>query len=359
MPENFSQRKTSLLSDQAEKPNDLSFKKESPNKDSDQGLVDRCLNGDRAAWEEFFRRFTPSILKAIQNHLLAQHRYDLIHDEDVLWEIHKRVMEKLYVDDALRTWEDLAGVWVWLKTIVINKTKDWLRETEGRKKRLAQRQAEESTLRLSTPLGENSEKTLEDVIPAESPPDQAVTAYLKKALQEISSMGQEKKEWVLRLSLLLYRRLSEVEVEALAAFSGYSREEVEARIEAMTEEAGRKEKRRAREESQAVQYWCEIRQMEKVIIQRKQVDTGNDTTDLKSLKKKVALLERKREDLIRKSRKIVRPSNRAIGEMIGLPDDQVDQVSNLLNRAKRDLEKRMGGGPSHGNFEDRRKILSI
>jgi len=47
----------------------------------------------------------------------------------------------------------------------------------------------------------------------------------------------------------------------------------------------------------------------------------------------------KREDLLQKSKKLPRPSNRDIADIVGLPEDQINQISNILIRARKKIQE--------------------
>ena len=245
-----------------------SLMKTGPERLSDPDLVSRCLRKDDNAWDEFFRRFTPSIIEGIQKEIVSRDRGDLAHDEDVLWEIHRRVMERLYLNRVLEQCTDLAGIRAWLRRLGINKAKDWFRE-QNRNKRLPEKQSTESAVSLNAPLGKDERETLEGAIPAEPPLDESVRAYLERVLAEMDdTTGKENKEWALRLSILLYLPLSDEELKALCGFSGYDMQEVKARVQAMTREAEKKSVSLAESRSKVVQYWHEIKRMEGVLAHK-------------------------------------------------------------------------------------------
>ena len=68
---------------------------------SDQQLVRLCLENNRPAWEEFFRRFIPTIKKAIKEKLGLSVRPNLCFDEEVLWNIHEKIVVKLYNNNEI------------------------------------------------------------------------------------------------------------------------------------------------------------------------------------------------------------------------------------------------------------------
>lgn len=144
---------------------------------SNEQLVQLCLEHNRPAWDEFFRRFIPDIIQAIRKKLISRDCLGLSDNQDVLWDIHKKIVEKLYGRGKLSKCENPSGIRGWLKTMAHNQTSDWLTE-QGRKKRLPQRQTENAMGSLSTPLSEDTDLTVGDTIAADSETDDELTTYV-------------------------------------------------------------------------------------------------------------------------------------------------------------------------------------
>ncbi len=106
---------------------------------SGQQLIEGCLEGNgkenRPAWNEFFRRFIPYIKEGIREQLKSCRRLDLCYNQEVLLDIHEKIVVKLYSRRVLRQCTNPSGIRSWLKTVAHNQTIDWLIE-QGRKKRL-------------------------------------------------------------------------------------------------------------------------------------------------------------------------------------------------------------------------------
>jgi RNA polymerase sigma-70 factor (ECF subfamily) len=97
----------------------------------DKALLDRCLRGERSAWEEFVRRYHPALEAAVRFTFLR-----LIHSapeadiEGVVQDLYTR----LYEDDfrRLRTWEARCPLAAWLKSLAVRHTLNTVRDEKRR-----------------------------------------------------------------------------------------------------------------------------------------------------------------------------------------------------------------------------------
>ena len=140
-------------------------------------------------------------------------------------------------------------------------TIDWLME-QGRKKRLPKRQAENSMVSLSTPLREGIDLTIEDTIAAAAETSDELTTYVEKILDSITEIEDEKKFWVLRLSMMSHLQLSREDVQELSRFGGHSVDNLTSRLASIMEGVEAKEEKRikvagkARKEYAYPYYWA-------------------------------------------------------------------------------------------------------
>ncbi len=304
---------------------------------SDEQLVHACIENNRGAWEEFFRRFIPALLGAIESTLRSYDRYDLLNDEDVIWEIHEKIVEKLYCRGILAQCRDPSAVENWLGRVAENQTRDWLNK-QARRKRLPEREAEKSKIPLSTPLGRGGRATLE-ILVAESGADGELSEYLEKALDELSDIPGEKKLWALRLSLLHYWPLTTPEIENLAHFTGYAVHELEGRLRDIMSHLVEKEIQRAKDFNSAVILWLEIRNRQARLREIRKNSSEEGIAEAKALEEEMEKKSKRRDALMNDS--LIRPSNEEIGKILGLPEDKAQQVSNLLLRAREALQTRL------------------
>ena len=62
---------------------------------TDEEVSLRCLENKRDAWNEFFRRFIPTLRAGIREVLSENGRYDLLGDEDILCDINEKIVDEL------------------------------------------------------------------------------------------------------------------------------------------------------------------------------------------------------------------------------------------------------------------------
>lgn len=176
---------------------------------SDSDLVDLCRKDIRPAWEEFFRRFIPTIKAAIQRILFRSGNPNLVDKENIIWEIHERVVKKLLCDDILK--EEPTHIRSWLYRIAQNQTLDWLSE-QGRQKRLPERVPEASTVSLFMPIGKDKDATIGDTIEDPSAQEMIEKLFdseleghdsLEKISTEVDKIHNPKQRWALRLGINL------------------------------------------------------------------------------------------------------------------------------------------------------------
>ena len=89
---------------------------------SDQKLIDLCREHNCPAWDEFFRRFIPTIKHTIKATLVSRSRYDLLQDNDTIWNIHEKIVVKLYCRGILQQCRNPSGISAWLKTVARHQT---------------------------------------------------------------------------------------------------------------------------------------------------------------------------------------------------------------------------------------------
>lgn len=86
---------------------------------SGQQLIEGFLEGNgkenRPAWNEFFRRFIPYIKEGIREQLKSCRRLDLCYNQEVLLDIHEKIVVKLYSRGVLRQCTNPSGIRSWLK----------------------------------------------------------------------------------------------------------------------------------------------------------------------------------------------------------------------------------------------------
>ncbi len=94
---------------------------------ADGDLVERCVRGDRAAWDHFVERFSGLVYFSIC-HLLRAKGASV--PADLLGEVHNAVFLSLLEDDCcrLRRFSGRCKLSHWLKVVSVNRTIDFPRK---------------------------------------------------------------------------------------------------------------------------------------------------------------------------------------------------------------------------------------
>jgi hypothetical protein len=310
----------------------------------DNELVSLCLENQRPAWEEFFRRYISLIKQAIKSKL-RDHGYGQVSDDqDILWDIHGKIVEKLYGRGLLRQCVNIEGIRPWLKSVAQNQTTDWVIE-QGRKKRLPQRQAESSTVSLSEPIKGTSGLTLGDMMSEHDESDDDLKVYVESVLDRIGKAGEDRKLWVLRLSIISQLPLTAEDIARLSRFSGHNESEVRSRIAFMMQQVEVKEEKRIAAMGKAILLWHEIRRLEARLINENR--SSPDTAEAERIMLEIQGEMGQREKMLNDGKRLIRPANRDIAALVGLPENQAEQVSTILIRAREILRTTMEGQLPH------------
>jgi len=312
----------------------------------DADLVRECLRHNRAAWEEFFKRFSPKIKKAVRRTFIRCYARELATNIDNIEDIHAELVEKLYGKGALRQCKDLTGLRPWLTRITINQTLQWL-VRRGRLKRLPANQEEKFMRRLSDPLGEDQEFTLQDLI-EDAGADLflqleqiACQQFAECVIDQIAILDNPSHRWTLRLSILGQLSLYDAELAQLQAYSPLDDDEVETRISSLEDVLADKEKERLDTLGKAVLVWHQQRGIEANIYRLGKDTTTDHKIELDELKVELDSLETLKAKHLAGSCEFPRPSNRDIADLIGIPEANSANVSQYLLRARASLRKKL------------------
>lgn len=331
---------------------------------SDQQLVESCLNNNRNAWEEFFRRFIPDIKRGIQSKLIENGLSSLIHKKDVLADIHEKIVIKLYKEGKLIQCRNINGIIPWLKTIARNQTVDWIK-AENRNKRLPKKESELNTLSLSEPLNGNSHLTIGETIL-----DESSNFIFKKDLDDlfnkIVDIKDEQKYWIFRLSIISTLPLSNNEINELSKYNNITSDQLKSKLNIAYQLVKKKEAKRLESLSKAVLNWHVIKRLKSILKSKENQlnsynninflnDSNADDTpnvqdmkkdyedNIENLKKSTEEKMKKRKKFLEDGNKLSRPSNKMIAELIGLPENKTNQISNILIRIREQIIKNQAG----------------
>jgi len=312
----------------------------------DIDLIPLCLLHQRNAWEEFFKRFSPLIKKSIRRTFIKYGVKDLAEDIDNILDIHADIVVKLYAKGALNKCHDLSGLRAWLNRITINQTIEWLRE-RGRIKHLPLLKEEQLMRSLSTPLGEDSDFSLQDIIEDDDAElfaqleQISAQLYVECVIEQISTINNITHRWILRLNILGQLALSDAELESLLSISPFQLNELSERISALEVSLAVKEQDRQDGLGKSVLYWHQLRNLE-VKIARLDRDTFSDhKLEIDALKLEWTELENRKKKLLSNCHSLPKPTNREIAEIVGIAEDNCGNVSNYLVRAREALSNKM------------------
>ncbi|MGP8320874.1 MAG: RNA polymerase sigma factor [Methanosarcinaceae archaeon] len=311
----------------------------------DRPLVQYCLDNNRPAWEEFFRRFIPVIKHAIKNKLENSGYRNFYKNQEIVWDIHEIIVIKLYKKRALYKCKNPSGVSSWLWTLSRNQTIDWIK-AQNRKKRLPEKQIEKSTLSLSDNLKGKENLIIEDTISNNHEDfnrskQNDIKSYLKTALNEISEIKVEQKLWVFRLSFIFYLPFSEDEKEELANFNSFPISTLKNQLDEIMRIVERKEEKRIEVMGKSVLLWYEIRRIEALLAEKEKDIKKINNQEIEGLRAEIEKKSDKRNSLLEKGKSLCRPSNREIAQLVGLPEKKVSQISNILIRARESLRRKL------------------
>lgn len=313
---------------------------------SERELVSLCLQHQRSAWEEFFRRYSKVLKKAIRRTFIACGARDYARDIDNILDIHAVLVEKLYAKGALTKCPDPSGLPSWLIKISVNQTYDWLKK-RGRIKNLPTEKEQQFLKRLSTPLGEDQDFTLEDIIEDEDSDlfrqlqQTYYQLYVECVIDQLADIKNITYRWILRLSILGQLALTDEELESLHIISPLQHNEFIERINSLESLLTEKERNRQDDLGRTVVYWHQLRVIEYKMTQLQKDIFTDHSLELMKLNKEWMEIETRKDAMLAGCHALPRPSNKEIAEIIGIPEEQCGNVSKYITRARDDLRKKM------------------
>ena len=305
----------------------------------DAPLISLCLQQQRHAWNEFFRRFIPVLKKAIKKKLIQSGGLSLANDPDIIWDIHKDIVENLYTRGNLKKCLNPVGIRPWLREVATNQTIDWLRRHYA-KKRNPERQAESNTISLQTPIQSAPNLTLEQTLESKTPSDDQNLPCLPEILSNLDKIDNTKGFWAVRLSIISHLPLTEEDINNLANFNGHDVASIRTHLQRIEEYLEKKEHQKITADGRAVLLWHEIRRLENELTS-KQNSLSCESQEIERLKTQILSKNQQREQLLRAGKKLCRPANDDIAILVGLPPEKADQISNILLRARESLQKKL------------------
>jgi DNA-directed RNA polymerase specialized sigma24 family protein len=308
---------------------------------SETDLVCECIAGKKVAWEEFFTRFIPVMRDAIVRVLInnSARRNFVDEDDDAVWEIHEKIVIKLYRDGLLTKCTDPSGIRQWLRTVATNTARDWFRK-KGRQKNLPEQSAEWGMRSIDAPLFDDSETTLGDIVECESAVTQEEAEYAEAVLHDLNQLADRRNYWILRLSILAVLPMSPEETGDLAEYGQMQSDSVRKQIEQITEKVEDRLEKRKADLGRAVLLYHQLRRLEFRLRLAIEDEPRAGREPIEILLDEIAAKSKRREGLLEKALKLPRPANIDIAELVGMPVGQEGQVTVILDREREKIRKK-------------------
>jgi len=308
---------------------------------TDTDLVSECITGTKDAWEEFFARFVPVMRDAIVRVLINNStRRDFVdEDDDAVWEIHEKIVIKLYRDGLLTKCTDPSGIRHWLRTVATNTARDWFRK-QGRQKNLPEQSAEWGMRSIDAPLFDDSETTLGDVVECESAVTQEEAEYAEAVLHDLDQLADRRNYWILRLSILAVLPMTPEETADLAEYGLMQTDSVRKQIELITNKVEDKLEKRKTDLGRAVLLYHQLRRLEFRLRVAIEDEPRAGSEPIEILQEEIDVKSKKREELLEKALKLPRPANIDIAELVGMPEGQEGQITVILDREREKIRKK-------------------
>jgi DNA-directed RNA polymerase specialized sigma24 family protein len=308
-------------------------------------LVNLCRADNKFAWTEFFRRYTNLIKSQIIKVFVSRQHLDLASNPDIVRDIYLLVFDKLYFQNALDDLQNSYAVGAWLKTIAISKTRDWLK-TYHSQKNLPEKDAEQFSISLATPINRNGTLTVQDTLECEHHDNSIALKELGQVFRELDNLRKEEL-WALRLKVLFYDPLSDDEIRQLAAFIKTSYEQLANQLNKMMDRLLDKKLEKEADLKSAGRVWSLIRLLESRL--REDLKAGDlSDNERKKLEDKLARKTKRIEKLRRSGNQYIEPPNEEIARILGIPQDNMQSISTLVHRARKKLKAKQ----SNSNFEE-------
>jgi len=185
-------------------------------------------------------------------------------------------------------------------------------------------------------------RPLEEKIQDESEFFDELTDYIEKVLGGLDDIPDQRKRWILRLSILSILPMEEREFSALAEAGGLQVGEVKKRIGRISVEIEEKEEEKEARLGRAIVLWQQIQRAEAMLLEKSRDLSLEGKRQVEKLKEKISKKSKRREKLLYDGQRFIRPSNQDIAELVGIPEGKVAQVSTLLIRARKSFRKISG-----------------
>jgi DNA-directed RNA polymerase specialized sigma24 family protein len=303
---------------------------------STEELIDLCIDqGDRQAWDEFFRRYLPTIISAIKKTLRNNGQYNLANDKEVVSDINEKIIFKLYCRDKLRKCKDVSGITFWLDELAKNQTIDWL-VRRGRAKRITKAVIDDTTISLT----DNIEIPPPSDIPELFPDSNESEDFFERLRAKINAIKNEKDRWVFRISVINVLPLDNQELSSLAKFSGLPLNKLKDAITPIIIDVQAKEEVKAKNAGDAIILWYQIGRLQAVLYEERKNTTDYNKEKIVALENKLRKKIQTREKKLKTINKISWPSGKKIAALLGFKQGHEGQISGRRGRSRNAIKTR-------------------
>lgn len=297
--------------------------------DKIESIVSGCLRNDQKSWEEFWTLFIPTIKKAIKQTLHRTPHPELAQDIDNVENIFKTIVDKFYEKKKLALCKDLSGLESWLWMVAHNATRDWL----ARKYNSGEIDGATNTDNIDDveyPLAHNYIDALHD--------NQEIMKALDETYETLGQIDNHKYKWALRLSIIAEDSLSDKEISALSKeFGKYNPDEIKNKIKQIRKNLDLKLEKKRKAGERADNLFHERQKLEWDIKSITKSGDADSADKISYIIKKIRDKDRIRTEHLEDAKKICRPSNEEIADLIGLSENQAQQISTFLVRVRKQL----------------------
>lgn len=292
-----------------------------------QELVERCLLQDQKAWEEFLRRYVTLIKNMIKRNL-RRYNFSQWDDIDVIDDIWMKVFEKIYAGNGLELCDHFDNFEGWLWTITNSKTVDYCRV----KIRSGQYGNLESGEKDPDLFG--TDDWLERLMQNKENID-----ALKNAMSELSEIKNQKIMWTMRLFIMAEEPLTQTEIKELTeTFNRHNVQTIQEKLRDIQVRLRGKIAEKQKVGESADKIWHELRKLEYQLKGMKKHKTQESIIEINEIEQKINQKDRRRQKLLYETSQFCRPSNAEIADLIGLPEEQAQQISSFLGRAREKIK---------------------
>jgi len=285
----------------------------------DADIIQLCIRGDSLGWKNLFEKYNTFIdRQIIRTFTMDFYSYG----DDDYEQVKNDVIDTLLVVENLQKIKNPERFKQWLARICRNKTHDLVRKHKSIKSS-AEESARQATLSLHMPLDSDSSSTLEDIVPSEDrSQDEAALEHAHRVKLILASL-----DWIYRIPMKLYLifcddLMSPEDIDRIAGERNVPAAEVMKQIDGMIDRMLRKHEKNICHEGALRVLSSYIARLKSRLFYAQQ-STADDSGSVGKTEQLVRQKEQKLAELLAAQPKPIVPSNRQIGEILGLKEETV------------------------------------